>query len=236
MNNLDIVKSMEWETVLMIMSTINITITLAIIIILTMNSTSNTFSRRNLLFTITRLSGMLTGSILGFSFVVPESDYSCLAIRLGTGISYVLIYASIMVNQVFIIALHTGIYLSVLYQILLFTFCLLVQVTLSIEWLVLVPPCQFNSQDHILSLFYVFLLVFFITMISVSSLGLQTRSKDSSSTCLLMIITISTWIIWMMAASLLPKVYHNAAFGKMIKTCPQTIIHFVLFIRFWPSV
>ena len=205
---------MEWETGLLILSTTNLMIILSIMVFLFIRTTSSRFSRRHLLFSQLGLLGMLMGSSLGFAFVIQPSDVTCVAIRLGTGLSYVLIYASIMVKQVFLMALSTGIYLPVLYQILLFSFCVLVQIVISFQWLVMVPLCQFNSQDHILSLFYIFFLVFFITMISIRSLGMKNRSRQSSSICLLMIITISSWIIWMIAGSLLPTIYHNAAFGK----------------------
>ena len=216
---------MDWESGLIILSSINVSIILTIIIIKTIYTPSSTLSRRHLLFSLTRLLGMLTGSLLGFVLSAEESMATCLVIRAGVGTSYVLIYASIMVKQVFIISLNIGIYLTLFYQILLFFFSVLVQVILSIQWLILVPPCHYTSQDHILTLFYNFLLVFFITIISVRSLGLKHRSEESSSICLVMIVNLSTWIIWMMAACLLPTVYHPAAFGRKIFTMINLILH-----------
>ena len=51
-------------------------------------------------------------------------------VRLGTGVSYVLIYASLLVKLVFLISLNTGVYLPAMYQALLLFFAVLVQVTM----------------------------------------------------------------------------------------------------------
>ena len=97
------------------------------------------------------LLGLLLGSVVGFAYAVEPSDLSCAAIRLGTGMSYALIYSSILVKVilvkgfvrdiffiaspfifqlVFLISLNTGVYLPAAYQALLFLFCVLVQVRL----------------------------------------------------------------------------------------------------------
>ena len=163
------------------------------------------------------LLGLLLGSALGFAFAVEQSDFICVAIRMGTGISYVVIYASLMVKQVFLISLNTSVYLPVMYQILLFSFCVLVQIAISVQWLIVGLPSQFNSKDHILSLLYIFFLVIFVTLLSIKSLHIKANAQESPTICLLMIITISVWIIWPVAANLLPKTYHKAAFGKIVK-------------------
>ena len=49
-------------------------------------------------------------------------------VRLGLGLSYVLIYASLLVKLVFLISLNTGVYLPAMYQALLLFFAILVQV------------------------------------------------------------------------------------------------------------
>ena len=49
-------------------------------------------------------------------------------VRLGLGLSYVLIYSSLLVKLVFLISLNTGVYLPAMYQALLLFFAILVQV------------------------------------------------------------------------------------------------------------
>ena len=71
---------------------------------------------------------MLLGSSLGFPYALERSDSTCVAIRVGTGLSYVLIYSSLLVKLVFLISLNTGVYLPAMYQALLLFFAILVQV------------------------------------------------------------------------------------------------------------
>ena len=58
-------------------------------------------------------------------------------VRLGTGVSYVLIYSSLLVKLVFLISLNTGVYLPAMYQALLFFFCILVQTVITTQWNIL---------------------------------------------------------------------------------------------------
>merc|ERR1719158_1878050 len=113
-------------------------------------ATQTSPSRRHLFLSQSLLLGLLLGSSLGFLYSLDQSVATCITIRLGTGLSYVLIYSSLLVKQVFLISLHTGVYLPAMYQALLFSFCVLVQVVISIQWVVLVPPCHFTARDHVL--------------------------------------------------------------------------------------
>ena len=205
-----------WTVLLLVTSAVNVGLILSyelFIIFSPARSIKNT--RKQVFLSQALLLGLLLGSSLGFAYALEPSPTSCVVIRLGTGIAYALIYSSIMIKQVFLISLNTGVYLPVIYQILLFFFCILVQIVLGIQWLVLVPPCQFNAQDHILSFFYIFFLIFFVTFLSVKSVHIKDNFQESSYICFLLVVSIPTWIIWMVGASLLPTTYHNACFGNI---------------------
>ena len=77
---------------------------------------------------ITPFPGLLLGSSLGFPYALDRTPATCIAVRVGTGISYVLIYSSLLVKLVFLISLNTGVYLPAMYQALLLFFAVLVQV------------------------------------------------------------------------------------------------------------
>ena len=64
----------------------------------------------------------------GIIYSTEETPTNCVMVRLGTGISYVLIYSSLLVKLVFLISLNTGVYLPAMYQALLLFFAILVQV------------------------------------------------------------------------------------------------------------
>ena len=80
---------------------------------------------------------MLLGSSLGFPFALDRSPATCVAVRVGTGISYVLIYSSLLVKLVFLLSLNIGVYLPAMYQALLFFFCVLVQGVITAQWTIL---------------------------------------------------------------------------------------------------
>ena len=73
----------------------------------------------------------------GIVYSSEESPTSCVLVRLGLGLSYVLIYSSLLVKLVFLISLNTGVYLPAMYQALLFFFCVLVQAVILVQWNIL---------------------------------------------------------------------------------------------------
>ena len=75
------------------------------------------------------LLGLLLGSCVGFAYAVEPNEFSCAAVKLGTGLSYGLIYTSLLVKQIFLISLNSGVYLPASYQAILFLFIIITQVT-----------------------------------------------------------------------------------------------------------
>ena len=86
---------------------------------------------------ITPFPGLLLGSSLGFPYALDRTPATCIAVRVGTGISYVLIYSSLLVKLVFLLSLNIGVYLPAMYQALLFFFCVLVQAVITAQWNIL---------------------------------------------------------------------------------------------------
>ncbi len=140
------------------------------------------------------LLGLLLGSCVGFAYAVEPNEFSCAAIRLGTGLAYGLMYSALLVKLVFLISLNTGVYLPATYQALLFLFCLIVQVVIGknqthpwfdqnlqdcpnisgIQWLSTSAAsatslCDYTTRDHLLSLLYVIFLILFVTSLAVKS-------------------------------------------------------------------
>ena len=77
------------------------------------------------------LLGLLLGSCVGFAYAVEPNEFSCAAVKLGTGLSYGLIYTSLLVKQIFLISLNSGVYLPASYQALLFLFIIITQVSIT---------------------------------------------------------------------------------------------------------
>ena len=77
------------------------------------------------------LLGLLLGSCVGFAYAVEPNEFSCAAVKLGTGLAYGLIYTSLLVKQIFLISLNSGVYLPASYQALLFLFIVITQVRIA---------------------------------------------------------------------------------------------------------
>ena len=216
-----------WVILLLITSGVNVTVILVYQVFIVCRAARSSPSRRHLFLSQTLLLGLLLGSSLGFAYSQEQSVSTCVAIRLGTGLSYVLIYSSLLVKQIFLISLNTGVYLPAMYQALLFSFCVLVQVVIGVQWLVLVPPCQYGASDHILALSYIIFLILFICVLAIRSHHIKDNYGEASHMFLLMLLTVPLWVTWMVCALVLPDGYHNPCLGQLL-SCPGTLAHITL--------
>ena len=88
------------------------------------------------------------------------------------------------------------------------------QIVISLEWLGLVPGCDYTPSDHILSLLYIIFLVILLSFLSIKYKNIRDNYNEAYSIFLLMLITVPIWICWISSALLLPSVYAKVAFGK----------------------
>ena len=85
---------------------------------------------------------------------------------------------------------------------------------ISLEWLGLVPGCDYQPSDHLLSLLYVVFLVMVVAVLSLKYKHLRDNYREAHSIFLLMLLSVPVWISWISCALLLPPQYTRAAFGK----------------------
>lgn len=121
------------------------------------------------------LLGLFLSSVMGIAFV-PESNWlTCTAIRAGVGVCYAIVYGTILVKTVFLLSLHTGVYLSAEYQALLLFFIISTQVAIDGQWLIhrssstvidymdgyghAVYKCDHSNNHLFISLIYVMILI-----------------------------------------------------------------------------
>ena len=69
-------------------------------------------------------------------------------------------------------------------------------------------------MDHILSLFYIFFLVLFVSALSVKSKHIKDNYREGSYIFILMLLKIPIWLSWIISSVILPEVYHNVCFGE----------------------
>ncbi len=127
-------------------------------------------SRRHLFLGQMLLLGLFLSSAIGIAFVPNPSWVSCTIIRAGIGVCYCLIFATLLVKTVFLLSLHTGIYLPASYQALLLFFVIATQFAIDGQWLLhhtsntvidyvdafgaVVYKCDHNISSLLLSLVY----------------------------------------------------------------------------------
>ena len=193
-----------WVVPLLVLSAISVTVTLVYQVVIVCRASRSSPSRRHLFLSQALLLGLLLGSSLGFVHSLDQTIPTCVAIRLGTGLSYVLIYSSLLVKQVFLISLNTGVYLPAMYQALLFFFCVLVQLVIGVQWVVVVPDCSYTTSDHILSLSYIIFLVTAVSILAMRSKHIRENYRKGRYIFLLMVVHVPLWACWLAAALLLP--------------------------------
>lgn len=234
-----------WVMPMLGLAAMNVLVILAYEIFVICKATGNSPSRRHLFLGQMLLLGLLLGSTVGFAYAVPvkPNEFSCAAIRLGTGLAYGLIYSSLLVKLVFLISLNTGVYLPATYQALLFLFCLIVQVVIGIQWLATstraTPSCTkpqlhllrikgiiseeardslccYTTVDHLLSLLYVMFLIIFVTCLAVKSWSFRDNYRESKYIGVLMAVTIPSWLAWTLSSYVLNESFapgENPCFG-----------------------
>ena len=203
-----------WVVPLLVVSGVTVTVVLVYQVVVVCRASQSSPSRRHLFLSQALLLGLLLGSSLGFVHSLEQTAPTCVAIRLGTGLSYVLIYSSLLVKQVFLISLNTGVYLPAMYQALLFGFCVLVQLVMGVQWVVLVPSCQYTTSDHITSLSYIIFLLIFISCLAIKTVHIKDNQHESRHIAVLMLVTVIVWLAWMLGASLLPEEQQSAVVGE----------------------
>jgi len=218
-------KDEVWVVPMLIISSVSVAVIIIYQVLIICRAAKTSPSRRHLFLSQVLLLGLLLGSSLGFAYSVEQTSVTCVAIRLGTGMAYVLIYSSLLVKQVFLISLNTGVYLPAMYQALLFGFCVLVQCVIGAQWVALVPSCSFNTTNHIFSLFYIIFLVIFVSCLSIKSKHIKDNYREGSFIFILMVLKIPIWLAWIIGSIILPEAYHRACFGfGLLSICILTFV------------
>ncbi|CAB4058494.1 unnamed protein product [Lepeophtheirus salmonis] len=196
-----------WVIPMMALAAINVIAILGFEIYVVTKASRHTPSRRHLFLGQMLLLGLLLGSSVGFAYAAEPNDFACSVIRMGTGLSYGLIYSSLLVKLVFLISLNTGVYLPASYQALLFLFCLLVQIVIGVQWIGTYSTnlCTYSTQGHILSLL--------------------DNYREAKYIGILMAISLPLWITWVVASLLLNESFQSVCEGfGLLVICSITFI------------
>ena len=96
-------------------------------------------SRRHLFLGQILLLGLLICAAMAVMHALKPTIAVCSVLRIGTGLAYVTVYATLLVKLVVLVSLNSGVYLPATYQSLLLCFAILIQVVIGVQWLVSSP-------------------------------------------------------------------------------------------------
>ena len=96
-------------------------------------------SRRHLFLGQILLLGLLLCAAMAVMHGLKPTIAVCSVLRVGTGLAYVTVYATLLVKLVFLVSLNSGVYLPATYQSLLLCFAILIQVVIGVQWLISSP-------------------------------------------------------------------------------------------------
>jgi len=203
-------------------------------------------SRRHLFLGQMLLAGLLACSGMAVVYTLKPTPITCAVIRLGSGLSYSLVYSTLLVKLVFLISLNSGVYLPATYQSLLLCFAILIQLVIGIQWLVSAPPdvadsiisedeaiftCTTLFKQQLLGLLYVVFLISVVVLLAFKSRGVRENYREAMYVGLTMGFTVAIWIVWIVAGLIVPTRYQDVCSACGLIAC--TSITFV--IMFMPK-
>lgn len=190
-------------------------------------------SRRHLLLGQTLLFGLFSCAGTAALFAASPTPFTCGAVRFGTGASYVVVFASLLVKCVFLLSLNGGVYLPAAYQGLLLFFAVMIQVAIGAQWLGGSPPrvefasgrCGASLSDLLLSLCYAAFLIAIVCGVALRSRGIRDNYREATHIAGAGGASAAVWVCWMAAALGAPERYRDACIAAgLLATCAVVFV------------
>lgn len=179
-----------WVIPLIVLSSLNIFMLIIFEFYVAIKTFGTIPSRRHLFLGQTLLLGLFLSSLMGFVFALEPHEVTCAVIRLGLGLSYAVVFVTLLVKLVFLISLNSGVYLPANYQSLLICFGIGIQLAIGIQWLVQQPPeiitylqvqmCQTKFEVLVLALIYNILLLISVTVLAIKCRTIRDNHKEAT--------------------------------------------------------
>lgn len=185
-------------------------------------------SQRHLLLGQCLLFGLFTCAATAALFTAAPTSFTCGAVRFGTGVAYVIVFASLLVKCVFLLSLNGGVYLPAAYQGLLLFFAVMIQVAIGAQWLGGSPPrvavgatrCDSPLSDLLLSLCYAAFLIAVVCGVALRSRGIRDNYREATHIAGAGGATAAVWICWVSAALGAPEQHREACVAAgLLGTC-----------------
>ena len=182
-------------------------------------------SRRHLFLGQMLLLGLMACTAIAAVFTLKPTSVTCAVIRMGSGLSYSVVYSTLLVKLVFLVSLNSGVYLPATYQSLLLCFAVLIQLVIGVQWLVTAPPnvvfnqtlvtagedaavltstCLTQFRQQLFGLLYVVFLILVVVLLAFKARGVRENYREAVYVGLTMGFTVAIWIVWILAGLIAP--------------------------------
>ena len=205
----------DWVVPIIVTSSLTIVSLLLFEVFIFVGSRRNTPSHRHLFLGQLLLLGLLSSAVLSLLYTIRPSPAICAVIRFGSGLSYTLIYSTLLVKLIFLISLNSEIYLPATYQILLLIFAVLIQLVIGVQQLLsaldvsvmlgsdLTCPVSFTQQLH--DNIYNMVLITVLTILSFKFRKIRPAYREALYISISMVLSIIIWTAWIIAGHIVPS-------------------------------
>ena len=216
-------------------------------------------NRRHLFLGQMLLLGLFTCVGLAALNTARPSTLSCATIRFGAGVSFAIVFASLLVKCIFLISLNGGVYLPAPYQGLLLLFAVLIQITIGTQWLITAPPgitfqkeiaqtnrliftaenfsamkeslqlCRTTFSEMRISLIYIDFLIIIVAILAIKSRGIRDNYREATYIGLAIALVIPIWLGWTLVGFAVHDRHKDACLAFGLLATPS-IVFLVMFM------
>lgn len=216
-------------------------------------------NRRHLFLGQMLLLGLFSCAGLSALLTARPSTLSCATIRFGTGVSFAIVFASLLVKCIFLISLNGGVYLPAPYQGLLLLFAVLIQITIGVQWLITAPPgvtfskeisqsnrliftaenlsamkesvqlCRISFSEMRVSLIYIDFLIIIVAILAIKSRGIRDNYREATYIGLAIALVIPVWLGWSLVGLAVHERHKDACLAFGLLATPS-IVFLVMFM------
>jgi len=212
-----IFKDEKWVLPIVMIASATIVFLLSFEVFIYLKTKRSTPSCRHLFLGQMLLAGLLSCAVMALVFTMKPTTTICAVSRFGSGLSFTLVFSTLLVKLVFLISMNNGIYLPSTYQILLLVFAVLIQLAISIQWIVAVPPslstefepltCATTFQQQLHGQIYNIFLIVVLTVLSLKFYRVRPTYREALYISMVMVLTVIIWTSWIIAGYILPANY-----------------------------
>ena len=195
-----------WTLFMLILSFFNLSLTVVYWIYVTYSMSTHSSPLSSLPHIL--LLGISLGSVASFlSLSLNPISYLFQITSETIFLTYSIIFSSMIVHLIHLRSLSVGVFLPFPYQGLLLLFIFMVQMSLSLQKLILLE-IKPSPQTDLMSLLYLTFLLLSVVTLSTTTRNTSTR-KEVSYIWLLALSALALWLAWVSIALIFDQFYHK---------------------------